>query len=104
GGVGGREEWGGLGGFVGAGDGGGVREEHGEQVRGQPLATQEVSAAPAALLDQPRFRGLSRQGQVHLLLSAAPLPRVGEVYRVVFERLLGERVSTSPVAVNTAAR
>jgi hypothetical protein len=81
-----------------------LRQEHGEQVRGQPLVTQEVSAALAALLDQPRFRGLNRQGQVHLLLSAAPLPRVGEVYRVVFERLLGERVSTSPVAVNTAAR
>jgi hypothetical protein len=47
---------------------------------------------------------MSRQGQVHLLLSAAPLPRVGQVYRVVFERLLGERVSTSPVAVTTAAR
>jgi hypothetical protein len=82
-----------------------LRQEHGVHVRGQPLITQEVSgAALAALLDQPRFRGLRRQGQVHLLLSAAPLPRVGEVYRVVFERLLGERISTSPVAVNAAAR
>jgi hypothetical protein len=81
-----------------------LRQEHGQHARGQPLATQEVPAALAALLDQPRFRGLSRQGQVHLLLSAAPLPQVGQVYRVVFERLLGERISTSPVAVNTAAR
>jgi hypothetical protein len=63
-----------------------------------------VPAALAALLDQPHYRGLSRQGQVHLLLSAAPLPRVGQVYRVVFDRLLGERISTSPVAVNAAAR
>ena len=65
----------------------------------------------APLTDRPRAEllldlllGLSRQGQVHLLLSAAPLPRVGQVYRVVFERLLGERISTSPVAVNAAAR
>jgi hypothetical protein len=81
-----------------------LRQEHGEHVRGQALATQEVPAALAALLDHPRFRGMSRQGQVHLLLSAAPLPRVGEVYQVVFERLLGERISTSPVAVHAATR
>jgi hypothetical protein len=81
-----------------------LRQEHGQHARGQLLATQEASAALVALLDQPRFRGMSRQGQVHLLLSAAPLPRVGQVYRVVFERLLGERISTSPVDVNTAAR
>jgi hypothetical protein len=48
--------------------------------------------------------GMSRQGQVHLLLSASPLPRVGQIYQAVFERLLGERISTRPVAVNTAAR
>jgi len=81
-----------------------LRQEHGQPAGGQPPVTQEVSAALAALLDRPRFRGLSRQGQVHLLLSAAPLPRVGQVYQAVFERLLGERISTSPVAVNTAAR
>jgi hypothetical protein len=81
-----------------------LRQEHGQHARGQPLGTQEVSAALAALLDQPRVRELSRQGQVHVLLSAAPLPRVGQVYQAVFERLLGERVSTSPVAVTTAAR
>src|SRR5262249_20408219 len=82
-----------------------LRQEHGLPARGQPFIKQEVSAAAlAALLDQPRVRGLSRQGQVHLLLSAAPLPRVGQVYQAVFERLLGERVSTSPVAVTTAAR
>src|SRR5262249_17967957 len=59
-----------------------LRQEHGQHARGQLLATQEVSgAALAALLDQPRVRGLNRQGQVRLLLSAAPLPRVGEQLR-----------------------
>ena len=60
-----------------------LRQEHGQHARGQPLVTQEVPSALAALLDQPRFRGLSRQGLVHLLLSAAPLPRVGQVYQAV---------------------
>jgi hypothetical protein len=82
-----------------------LRQDHGQDVRGQPLITQEAPAvALAALLEQPRFRGMSRHGQVHLLLSAAPLAPVGQVYRVVFERILGERISTSPVAVNTAVR
>jgi hypothetical protein len=81
-----------------------LRQEHGRPARALPLVTQEVPAALAALLDQSRFRGLSREGQVHLLLSAAPLPRVGQVYQVVFERLLDERISTSPVAVTSAAR
>jgi hypothetical protein len=82
-----------------------LRQSSGRYVRGQSLVPKEVSAAAlAALLDQRRFRGMSRQGQVHLLLSAAPLARVGQVYRVVFERILGERISTNPVAVNAAGR
>ncbi len=40
---------------------------------------------------------LNRQGQVHLLLAAAPLPRLERVYKLVFENVLGETVSTAPV-------
>jgi hypothetical protein len=42
-------------------------------------------------------RNLGKQGQVHLLLAAAPAPRLEQVYRLVFENILGERVSTAPV-------
>jgi hypothetical protein len=40
---------------------------------------------------------LKAQGQVHLLLAAAPLARLQQVYPLVFERILGEKVSTAPV-------
>jgi hypothetical protein len=42
-------------------------------------------------------RRLNNQGRVHLLLAAAPLVKVEQVYRLVFEKVLGEQVSTSPV-------
>jgi hypothetical protein len=41
---------------------------------------------------------LNNQGKVHLLLALRPVPPLGEVYQVVFERILGEKISTSPVA------
>jgi hypothetical protein len=44
-------------------------------------------------------RRLNRQGQVHLLLAAAPLARLERVYKLVFENVLGETVSTAPVVV-----
>jgi hypothetical protein len=42
---------------------------------------------------------LDNQGKVHLLLAAGPLAPLGQVYKVVFERVLNERISTDPVAV-----
>jgi hypothetical protein len=45
---------------------------------------------------RPR-RNLGKQGQVHLLLAAAPAPRLEQIYRLVFENILGEKVSTAPV-------
>src|SRR5262249_15427327 len=42
-------------------------------------------------------RRLDNQGRVHLLLAAAPLPRVAQVYKLVFEKILNEKISTSPV-------
>jgi hypothetical protein len=41
---------------------------------------------------------LNNQGKVHLLLARCPVPPLGQVYQVVFERILGEKISTSPVA------
>jgi hypothetical protein len=60
-----------------------LRREHGLEV-----------AAP----DNPRGRrALNNQGRVHLLLAAAPLVKVEQVYKLIFEKILGEKVSTSPV-------
>jgi hypothetical protein len=42
---------------------------------------------------------LDRQGKVHLLLAAAPAAKVEQVYKLVFENILGEKVSTAPVLV-----
>jgi hypothetical protein len=47
---------------------------------------------------------LNLQGRVHLLLAAVPLVRIEQCYRVVFERILNEQVSTAPVRVTAATR
>src|SRR5262245_47635404 len=38
------------------------------------------------------------QGQIHALLAQHPLVKIEQIYRVVFERILGEKISTLPVA------
>lgn len=62
---------------------------------------QDAAANPKALRrlvkDNHRLF-LNHQGEVHLLLAVAPLPRMDQVYRVVFEDILNEKVSTNPVA------
>jgi hypothetical protein len=40
---------------------------------------------------------LDNQGRVHLLLATAALPKLEQVYRLVFEKILNEKVSTAPV-------
>jgi hypothetical protein len=40
---------------------------------------------------------VGRQGQVHVLLAYYPLPKLEQLYPIVFERVLGEKVSTLPV-------
>jgi hypothetical protein len=42
-------------------------------------------------------QALARAGQVHLLLAAAPLVKIERAYKLVFERILGEKVSFAPV-------
>lgn len=51
-------------------------------------------------LDRSPRRKLGNQGRVHLILTAAPLARLERVYNLVFERILGEKISTAPVARN----
>ncbi len=40
---------------------------------------------------------LDSRGRVHLLLATAALPKLEQVYRLVFEKILNEKVSTAPV-------
>ncbi len=42
---------------------------------------------------------LGTQGQVHLLLAYAPLPKIQQLYTIVFENVLNEKVSTLPVVM-----
>ncbi len=42
-------------------------------------------------------QNLDNQAKVHLLLGNYPLPRVQQIYSLVFERILNERLSTVPV-------
>lgn len=44
-----------------------------------------------------RRMNLNKAGLVHLLLATAPQPRLEQVYKLVFEKILNEKVSTAPV-------
>jgi hypothetical protein len=60
-------------------------------------------AVTAKMLDELMVRNrhlrLDNQGKVHFLLAAGAMPRLDQVYRVVFERILNEEISTRPVDV-----
>jgi hypothetical protein len=51
------------------------------------------------LLKSKYSRRLGNQGKVHLLLASAPMTPLRQVYKVVFERVLNEKISPDPVAV-----
>jgi hypothetical protein len=44
-----------------------------------------------------RGHKLDNQGRIHLILATAPLPRLEQVYKLIFEKVLKEKVSTAPV-------
>jgi hypothetical protein len=62
---------------------------HAERLRAQYALDLDSDDRPGRRLDN--------QGRVHLLLTAAPLPRIERVYKLVFEKILNEKISTSPV-------
>jgi hypothetical protein len=78
-----------------------LQREHGVQLPEAQLPRPQ--AVGPKLLDQLLVRnqhvGLAPRGKVHLLLAVGPLPRLSQVYRIVFERILNERIETNPVAV-----
>jgi hypothetical protein len=78
-----------------------LRQEHGLDLDVKNLPTGAGSAAALQpLLAKIKGRVSTNQGRVHLLMSVAPVPRIEEVYKAVFEQILGEKVSTNPVAKN----
>ena len=73
--------------------------EHGVDVHAQRPARRvgldAWTRGEFAKLGMPR--GGDRQGRVHLVLANHPLAKVDSIYRIVFEQILGEKVSTLPV-------
>jgi hypothetical protein len=55
----------------------------------------KVLALPA--MAAPARQRLGRQGKVHVLLATYPMPRIEQVYVLVFERILNQRLTTIPV-------
>jgi hypothetical protein len=74
------------------------QKAHGDRLR------QENGVDVAALGGPQGQPALNAQGRVHLLLAAVPLVHIEQSYRLVFERILGEQVSTAPVTQVSTAR
>lgn len=71
-----------------------LRAEYGAKVN---LARIRDNCRPESFVTNAPCKGLNNQGQVHLLLASFPLVKIDKVYRVVFEKILGEKISTLPV-------
>jgi len=52
----------------------------------------------AKLSERP---SLNQRGRAHRILTLYPLARIDQVYKYVFEKVLGEEVSTAPVEETT---
>jgi len=78
-----------------------LRQEHGLRLPLERLAPPDDvrSEVLGALLDQNLHLQLNNQGKTHLVLAVAAMPRLEQVYQVVFERILNQKISTQPVQV-----
>ena len=76
-----------------------LRQQYGVDVNPTGTSEDNPVAAFAGLVfgGAGKCRPLDLPGRVHLLLATFPLVKIDKVYRVVFEQLLGEKVSTLPV-------
>jgi len=68
-----------------------------------PLYKPSPDALESVLEQTPGARQLDKQGRVHLLLAAFPLVKIDQAYKVVYNTIVGEQVSTSPVAEGNVA-
>jgi hypothetical protein len=77
-----------------------LRQDHGLNIDPSTLPADGGSTAvmTALLAKVGSQKALAKQAQVHLLLTASPLVKIEQIYKAVFENILGEKVSTNPVA------
>jgi len=56
-----------------------------------------VAKAPPSTWNAAGHEALDNQGRAHLLLAQYPMAKIQDIYRIVFEKILNEKVSTLPV-------
>jgi hypothetical protein len=76
-----------------------LRQEHGLTLSEDQQLRSASTVDLTKLLDQSANQRLSRQGRIHLLLACTSPLKIEQIYRVIFEKILGETISTSPVVV-----
>ena len=79
-----------------------LRQEYG--LNGRDLPAPSYGAVAMPLLPElargkKHRQQIGQQAQAHLLLATYPMPRIDQVYALVFERILNQRLSTGPVVV-----
>jgi hypothetical protein len=86
-----------------------IRKGHMERLASEFRVKLQSNTLPVITLGAPPVptnhplqvavrRGLGNQGQVHTLLAHYPMPKIQQLYTIVFEDVLKEKVSTLPVA------
>lgn len=69
-----------------------------------PLTTPSPEAMTSLIDKDPVAQSLDKQGRVHLLLATYPLVPLSQAYKVIYDRIVGEQVSTLPVAEGSQSR
>jgi len=70
-------------------------------VRALQAAEGKAAGARPVLDRRGRRWVLGNQGRVHMLMAAHCMNKIETLYATVFERILGEKISTKPVEVVT---
>jgi hypothetical protein len=75
----------------------------GPDVTFRAAQTAEAKADGARALKDKAGRGwvLGNQGRVHMLMAGHSMGKIEKLYATVFEGILGEKVSTKPVQIDT---
>jgi hypothetical protein len=74
-----------------------LRHDHRVEIGPRGPADESSLASLQPVDKRGRPRKLPAQGQVHWLLASHPLVKIDQVYPTVFEKILGETLSTLPV-------
>jgi hypothetical protein len=83
-----------------------IRKAHADRLRQEyhisRLPSPRYAAVAPKVLSLPAIAASAKQrlgiqGKVHVLLATYPMPRLEQVYVLVFERILNQRLSTIPV-------